>query len=26
VPLGGEEVAFTFNQARIDARKPYARD
>lgn len=26
VPLGGEEVAFTFNQARVDARKPYARD
>lgn len=26
VPLGMEEVAFTFNQERIDARKPYAQE
>jgi NADH-quinone oxidoreductase subunit C len=26
VPLGGEEVAFTFNQDRINAQKPYAKE
>jgi NADH-quinone oxidoreductase subunit C len=26
VPLGEEEVAFTFNEERIYARKPFARD
>ncbi len=26
VPLGGEEVAFTFNQERIYAQKPFAKE
>jgi NADH-quinone oxidoreductase subunit C len=26
VPLGGEEVAFTFNEERIYAQKPFAKD
>jgi NADH-quinone oxidoreductase subunit C len=26
VPLGAEEVAFTFNEERINARKPFAQE